>query len=325
MSDEPINQEPAATPVSREPAAPAPFAAPTGATDVAPKNNRTLWIVIAVAAVLCILCCCLALAAWGIIRNNINNGRLNLNLDNPGRITGSTTSQDFDQSVQVNGMPTIAVNLPFGDVRIETGAAGEVAVRGQMVVADNANASSALESLQPKISVVGDRVTISNDWQENLNRLSTRHDLEVTIVIPSGSSLTIQMGAGRLLVTETQGDLTINMGAADVELRNVEVDKLLNVQTGAGRIIYEGTVVSNAAYTFKTGAGAITLSLPANSSFHLNASSNVGNVTCDFELSGDSGGRNLVGKSVQGDVGPSPTATLDLTSAVGQIEIRRAR
>ena len=181
MSDEPINQEPAATPVSREPAAPAPFAAPTGATDAPPKNNRTLWIVIAVAAVLCILCCCLALAAWGIIRNNINNGRLNLNLDNPGRITGSTTSQDFDQSVQVNGMPTIAVNLPFGDVRIETGAAGEVAVRGQMVVADNANASSALESLQPKISVVGYRVTISNDWQENLNRLSTRHDLEVTL------------------------------------------------------------------------------------------------------------------------------------------------
>ena len=323
MSDEPINQEPAATPVSREPVAAAPFAVPSGALETAPKNNRTLWIVIAALALLCIVCFCLALAAWRVIGNNINNLGLNLNLDNPGRVTGSTTSQDFDASVQVNDTPTIAINLPFADVRIETGAAGEVAVRGQMVVTDNTNASSALESLQPKISVVGDRVTISNDWQENLNRLSTRHDLEVTIVIPSGSGLTIQMGAGRLLINETQGDLKINMGAADVELRNVEVDKLLNVQTGAGRIIYEGAVVSNAAYTFKTGAGAITLSLPANSSFHLNASSNVGNVTCDFELSGDSGGRNLVGKSVQGDVGPNPTATLDLTSAVGQIEIRR--
>lgn len=321
MSEEPINQEPGATPDRREPAAP--FAAPTGATDAAPKNNRTLWIVISALVVLCILCFCLALAAWRVIGNNINNWGLNLNLDSPNPVAGSTTSQDFDQSVQVNGTPTVAVNLPFGDVRIETGAAGEVTMRGQMVVADNANASSALESLQPKISVVGNSVTISNDWQESLNRIAALHDLEITIVIPSGSGLAIQMGAGRLLVSETQGDLTINMGAADVELRNVEVDKLLNVQTGAGRIIYEGTVVSNAAYTFKTGAGAITISLPANSSFHLNASSNVGNVTCDFELSGDSGGRNLVGKSVQGDVGPSPTATLDLTSALGQIDIRR--
>jgi hypothetical protein len=328
MSDEPINQEPTTPPSSQEPPAPAPFVLPSETTTSVPKNNRTVWIVIGAVAILLVLCCCLAAAAWGVIRNNVNNLSRNFNLDNPGLtnpggVTGATRSEDFNASKPVDGVPTITVNLAFADVQIETGAAGEVAVRGQMIVADTTNAPSLLQSLQPQIRVTGDQVTISNDWQESLNNGVTRRQLEVTIVIPSGSSLTVKMGAGRLVINETQGDLSINIGAADVELRQVEVERQLDVQTGAGRITYEGAVVPNAAYSFKTGAGAITLSLPANSSFHLNASSNVGNVTCDFELSGDSGGGNLVGKRVQGDVGPSPTATLDLTSAVGQIDIRR--
>lgn len=329
MSDEPINQEPITPPASQQPPA-APFTLPTGTTDAAPKNNRTLWIVIGAVAVLLILCCCLAVAAWGVIRNNVNNLGLNFNLDNPsltnpGGVTGATTSQDFDASKPVDGTPNVTINLAFADVRIETGAAGEVAVRGQMIVSDNANAPSLLQSLQPQISVAGDRVTISNNSDDSLNSGVTRRQLEVTIVVPSGSSLTVKMGAGRLVVNETQGDLSINIGAADVELRNVEVERMLDVQTGAGRIIYEGAVAPHAAYSFKTGAGAITLNLPANSSFHLNASSNVGNVACDFELSGDSGGRNLVGKTIQGDVGPNPTTTLDLQSSVGNVEIRRVR
>lgn len=317
MNDETSKQNPEDFPQDSAP--PLLAVTPSAAAAPTPRDNRTLWIVLAIAALLALLCCCLAIASWGLMRNALGQFNANFDLDNP--VSGPAATYEFEDVQSVAGGSRMTVDLPFGDVRIESGNAGQVAIRGQVTLPAADDQAQLRQRLTPTIvAAEGDVVTVRNDWQDQFVPNAGRAKLEVTIFVPPTSALTVEMGAGRLVIEGTEGDLVVNVGAGDIQLRNKTVSQALRVQTGAGRIVFEGALTPNAAYNLLTGAGEVLVSLPAGSEFRLNASSGLGAVECDFELNG---GGSQKGRALQGEVGANPTATLDLQSSVGQVVIRR--
>jgi DUF4097 and DUF4098 domain-containing protein YvlB len=61
--------------------------------------------------------------------------------------------------------------------------------------------------------------------------------------------------------------------------------------------------------------------LPADSSFHLNASSDTGSINSDFPVNVQHSG---AGASASGDVGSSPKATVTLHTDTGSISLHKA-
>jgi hypothetical protein len=100
-----------------------------------------------------------------------------------------------------------------------------------------------------------------------------------------------------------------------IEYRQVEVNSI------SGAILYGGKLVSGGLYTFSTSNGAITLTLPADSSSRLTASYGYGQFFCDFPLK-DVRKDATRFKNITGVIG-SGDANLKLTTHDGSIKIRK--
>ena len=67
------------------------------------------------------------------------------------------------------------------------------------------------------------------------------------------------------------------------------------------------------------------LCLPRDSSFSIDARSDIGSVRVEFPAAGRSSRQGFVGEEVRGYVGSNPTAELHLPSRVGNISVRPSR
>jgi hypothetical protein len=305
------------------------------------NSNRNLWITLLV--LLLIVCCCCCALAWGagsLALGGIRMGASAIGPDMGGwqqwfrsfggdwRGGSAQANEPIQQTLTVQGPATLDLNVPVGDVSVKTGPAGEVKVEGtkRAYGATEADAQARLDDIQVKIDQSGDKVWVIVSGQFAGNSTGRSSGVEVTITVPKETTVAANMGVGRLQVSGTEGDATINAEVGDVILTDIMPAATLFVKTRVSSVDFSGALAPNGKYDITTDIGKIALRLPRNSAFTIDARSDIGDVNVDgFRVSGTASREALVGKQVQGEVGENPTASLTLRSRVGEISVNPGR
>lgn len=88
-------------------------------------------------------------------------------------------------------------------------------------------------------------------------------------------------GSGSIRLTQTApGDVIVSTGSGSSELRGVVGS--LNVHAGSGRIVVDGQ--QDGDWLLDTGSGSVTIDLPSDAAFSLDAESGSGGITVDHPL-----------------------------------------
>ncbi len=80
--------------------------------------------------------------------------------------------------------------------------------------------------------------------------------------------------------------------------------------------------LSEPHFSFLTDTGSVNATLPANSSFHVDASTDTGSINSDFtEVNVQK--QDVTGSTAHGDVGSNPGATVTLKTNTGSINLQK--
>ncbi|HLN32920.1 MAG TPA: DUF4097 family beta strand repeat-containing protein [Gemmataceae bacterium] len=123
----------------------------------------------------------------------------------------------------------------------------------------------------------------------------------------SNGGIAVKGGAGRL-------ELKTGNGAIDVDSNHVVVD----AQTSNGSIRFDGDLAAG-ENSFHTSNGKISIHLPSEASFHVDAQTSNGRITSDFPLKER---RTKEDHRLRGEVGDHPDTSIKLTTSNSSIEIR---
>jgi hypothetical protein len=236
-------------------------------------------------------------------------------------------SEPIEQSLSVEEAATLAVEVPVGDITVKTGPAGQVKVEGvkRAYGATEADARQRLDDIQVRIEQSGDKVWVRVSGQFTGGSGGRSPGVDLTITVPQETTLSADMGVGRLQVSGTRGDVTIDAEVGEVILTDVLPSEKLSLKTRVAGVEFSGALVPNGTYEFTTDIGKIDMRLPEESTFRIDARSDIGDVNVGFTVAGRSSRDALVGKEVQGEVGENPTTSLYLRSRVGEISVAPGR
>ncbi len=311
------------------------------------NGNRTLWIVLVILLlVICCCCCALTWAAGGAVLGGVRSWNLSgasekgnwetwlRSWDEGWRgwagpwATGpeSQASATINKSLAVSGPAALDLNVPVGDIVVKAGAAEQVKIEGAVraYAVSQAEAQRTLDNIQVKIDQSGDKVWVRVSGMPTTS-VGRSPQIDLTITAPKQTTLSAEMGVGRLQVSGTEGDVTINAQVGDVILTDIVPAEKLAVKTRVSNVEFAGVLVAKARYEITTDMGRIALRVPADSAFQIDARSDIGDVKVDFQIVGRSSRDALVGKEVQGQIGQNPTVSLYLRSRVGAISVTPGR
>ncbi len=89
-------------------------------------------------------------------------------------------------------------------------------------------------------------------------------------------------GSGHITISEPGGRITARTGSGGVTVSGAAAD--LRAQTGAGHVTIDGNPARGSFWEVHTGAGGVTLQVPANASFRLHAHARSGRVRTDLPI-----------------------------------------
>lgn len=281
-------------------------------------NNRAVLLVIIVLAL--VLCCCLALVAGGVLVGSTGL-RMAQDFGGFGTVPATTT---YSESFNVDSPARLIVDGRVGNVEIVAGEGSTIRIDAQLTAygSNPARAEELLRELRVRTSQTGSEVHFEAGWSDPAGGWRGQSPkVDVRIVVPVRTGIELTHDVGDVSISGTQGDVDVQTDVGRVTLRDVRPLESLQVETDVAEIQFEGALTQGAGYELTSDVGAINLRLPANSRFAIDASSDVGGVSVDFDVVGkESSG--FIGKSVQGVVGGDDSTTLYLRSDVGAIVVR---
>ena len=125
--------------------------------------------------------------------------------------------------------------------------------------------------------------------------------------------------SGNIEATAVKGSIEVEAVSGDIELRDVSDASSVSVASISGNITYVGKIMMGGRYTIKAHSGDVRLTIPADSSFDLEASTFSGEIEVDFPI-------QVVGKisrrEVSGTVGKGG-ATIRLKTFSGNVDLRK--
>lgn len=155
-------------------------------------------------------------------------------------------------------------------------------------------------------SVTQHENTIEVDVQKTSPFSTGNLSVDLDIALPTQNSIQATLGAGNVTIDGISG--LVNVQTSDVDFTNGTVQKSTSFQTNAGSIAFVGKLAPNGTYEFSGDAGSIDITLPADSAFVLDASTNAGSVSNAFHST---------------SVGQNPTSQLHVHIDVGNIRIHQ--
>jgi hypothetical protein len=89
-------------------------------------------------------------------------------------------------------------------------------------------------------------------------------------------------GSGDITIEHPTGPVVVGAGSGDISLRDLAGD--VRVRTGSGDIAVDGNPAGTSYWELHTGSGAVTLRVPAVSSFRFYAHSNSGSIMTNLSM-----------------------------------------
>lgn len=219
------------------------------------------------------------------------------------------------------GPLSLRVNLPGGDITVRTGDDGQVTLQGTKHVwgIGQADAGRRLNAFQVRIEQSRNQVNITGTDPGGARPRAPRVDLLITV--PRQMALQLVTGVGSIQVEGTQGDATIRADVGRVVLTDVLPVGKLEVQSRVATIELNGRLAPKAIYQVTSDIGGISLHVPGESSFSIDARSDIGKVSVGFEVNGRNSQQGIAGRQVSSDMGPAPSTKLTIRSRMGDIVV----
>jgi len=259
------------------------------------KSTRTVLIIGGVLLLL-LLCACVAVlgANWAFR----SRGPLN-NVIDISRI-GKQVEERFEREAvfEVDTPVVLELTGDVGGIHI-LGTEGnevrvEAVVRGYGPT--QAEARVAMESVNVEITqVADDHIRLVGDNPDGL-QMGKSPTVTWTVRVPRQAQLQVSNGVGDVRIEKITGSMDVTSDVGDV-------------------IVKGFTLTEDSQFT--TDVGSISVSLPRDSAFVLNAIANVGKVKSEFHPAAEPG------DTLTGTVGDNPQGTLTARADVGSITIER--
>lgn len=204
----------------------------------------------------------------------------------------SSIKQTITQYVALSGPVTLRIENTVGAVRVIAWNKPEVAV----TAVKSANSTEALKNIRIDVQHSGSMVSVTTRYAQP----SDEGGVEYSISAPAGSSLNVNNTTGAVNLAGFSGNV-------DVQTETGEVKATLS------------RVAGNRSIKLHVTTGAITLTVPRDTSATVHARSTVGNFSSDFSIA--STRANVVGATADGKIG-SGSGRIDLSTTTGAIALR---
>ena len=192
-----------------------------------------------------------------------------------GDVTAETTETS---GVDVAGMPTLTVNHFAGTITVRAGEEGHITAEltKQSRLPDQAEAEAQLDNVVMAFTQNGTDVTLNIEGPDSIVESVNTPSAELELLIPPGTTLLLNLGAGDITLEEPDGDVDVNLGAGNATAI-LPADASFRLEVGGGAVSvdseFEGVpgggvatdievaVGENPAQTltFNVGAGDISL------------------------------------------------------------------
>ena len=174
----------------------------------------------------------------------------------------SKTSILPQQSFLVSDTPTLVINGPVGSVKIHRGNYNSIVI--------NAAEHSGLFSSPNTADVTVAPEPGSNSFAvltEDGGSIFDHKTVDLDITLPATSNIRAVIPVGSLDINGISGQMNLDMYAGTLHVENGIIEGQSTFKNDAGEITFNGALASNGSYDFEDNTGAITLTLPSNSSF----------------------------------------------------------
>ncbi len=126
----------------------------------------------------------------------------------------------------------------------------------------------------------------------------------------SNGKLLVRGGAGKLALKTSNGDI-------DIKADNAVID----ADTANGSVFFGGSLAEG-EHLFQTHNGKVTLNLPAEAQFRIDAETKHGKIDSDFKVKK---AQKRANQKMQGTIGDNPATTIKVRVSNGSIELRKEK
>jgi hypothetical protein len=256
-------------------------------------------------------------------------------------------------SIKTSNAPTVVVDLTNGAIEIEATAEGEVSVKvtKQAQAVTQEAAREAMKHLVVDNKGNKDKVTVTATRdQEKLNEASV--GASASIKVPAGAVLELKSHNGGVKVKGGKGSLVVHTSNGAIEVAENRSTQHLSTRNGAiivtgatgkleletnngrlavqatnavvqamthnGEVKFEGSLAAG-DHKLRTNNGGVSLTLPADSQFRIDAQTHHGSIQNGFEVrkSGTESKSHLTGT-----VGNEPSTSIKIETHNGSIQIQ---
>lgn len=238
-------------------------------------------------------------------------------------VFGKTTNLP-QRSFQVTGTPTLVIKNDTGKVHIQRGSDSTVSVKASEYTGFFDNP----DNIQVTTTQNGNEIDVIVTEKDSFHIGISYEKVDLDIVLPASSNIQANLDTGNIEISDVSGQMNLetDTGSIDIKRADISGNSSFNVDTGSidfengsisgqthfstdtGKITFDGSLAPNGNYTFEADMGSIDLTLPADSSFSLDARTDTGKVNNDFASS---------------SVGSNPTSKLQIITDTGSISLRK--
>lgn len=256
---------------------------------------------------------------------------------NLGHNIGINRAQDVsDKTVSGGKFKSLEVSSPVGSVKVNKWDKNDLYIKVTKVnngLGDNAKLLEELKNVEILYKEEGEKLIvkallpkfkdngISVDFEISIPKdiIACKVESDVGDVRLSGvdGQIDVVNNVGRIEIERSIGRMNLRAMTGDVSVREGSLKGDCVLVSNAGRVMFDGTIDNQGSYSFTTNVGKVDITLPSSTAFEIDASANVGNINCGFNVSGNQNSTGIRGKVNGG--GPK----LTIVNNVGNISINK--
>jgi hypothetical protein len=246
-----------------------------------------------------------------------------------------TVREEVKQVFQTSPAPRIVVHSFNGEISATAAADGQASIEVTKFASGASEDAAARNLKLVEVTMEQQEDTIHVAVKRTGDPRGTSLGADVYLAIPANCQLTLQTSNGNLsshhisggqslhtsngsiTVTEGRGemDVTTSNGAVTLAADSATV----RARTSNGEIVFNGSLAKG-SHSLETSNGAVSIALPADAQFHIDATTRVGSVRTDFPLT------KIEEKdrcTLRGSVGDSAEVSITALTSNGRIAILR--
>ncbi|KPU45276.1 hypothetical protein OXPF_11690 [Oxobacter pfennigii] len=233
-----------------------------------------------------------------------------------GRTIGlNRVEENTQKTIEAGGIKTIEVISPVGSVDIETWEKNEIQIVATKInngLKEKAELLDELKNAEIFYEKKDDKYTIKAFLPKFKNNgmsvefeiyvpqtiKAYKVDAEVGDIKLSGAEGDIDVvnNVGKIDLNDCWGVINLKAVTGDVTVRKSSLKADSALTSNVGRVLFDGTIGTEGTYKFTTNVGMVDVSLPSDTAFEIDAKTNVGNIDCDFDISGTEENMEVKGK-----------------------------